>query len=220
MAKAKAPVMLRLVFHDAGTYSISSHDGGINASIRFELERPENFGLKRGWGVIEATAEQLQGTAAEGVVSYADLIALAGARAVRITGGPNINVPVGRVDSTGADPEGRLPMETFSAPEQITAFAKMGLSAEDMIALSGSHTLGSKGYGDPLTFDNVYYTALLKKPWENKKDKMASMIGIPSDHVLPDDPTCRPIIEKYALDQGIFHRDFADAYLKLTSLGV
>ncbi len=46
-------MLLRLVFHDAGTYSASSGDGGLNASIRFELDRPENFGLKRGWRVIE-----------------------------------------------------------------------------------------------------------------------------------------------------------------------
>lgn len=220
MSQAKAPVMLRLVFHDAGTYSKPAGDGGPNASVRFELERPENFGLKRGWRVIEATAEKLQGTAAEGAVSFADLIALAGARSVRITGGPDIDVLVGRVDATGPDPENRLPMETFTAPEQLAAFATMGLSAEEFIALCGSHTLGSKGYGDPLTFDNVYYTALLKKPWENKKDAMAAMIGIPSDHVLPDDPTCRPIIEKYAADQAAFRKDFAAAFLKLTSLGI
>lgn len=28
-------------------------DGGLNASVRFELDRPENKGLKRGWRLIE-----------------------------------------------------------------------------------------------------------------------------------------------------------------------
>lgn len=41
--------MLRLVFHDAGSYSAAARDGGVNGSIQFELERPDNFGLKRGW---------------------------------------------------------------------------------------------------------------------------------------------------------------------------
>ena len=27
-------------------------------------------------------------------------------------------------------------------------------------------------YGDPLVFDNSYYTALLERPWESKTDKM------------------------------------------------
>jgi hypothetical protein len=36
---------------------------------------------------------------------------------------------------------------------------------------------------------------LLKRPWLNPKDDMASMIGIPTDHVLPDDPELAPMIE-------------------------
>ncbi|KAG7671273.1 putative L-ascorbate peroxidase 6 [Nannochloris sp. 'desiccata'] len=219
MAKAKAPVMLRLVFHDAGTYLSAAGNGGLNGSIRFELDRPENFGLKRGYNVIEATVSKLKGTAAEKTVSRADLIALAGARAVRITGGPVIDVPVGRIDALEADPEHRLPEENFTAAEQLAAFAAMGLSPLDFIALSGSHTLGSKGYGDPLTFDNTYFTLLLEKPWENKKDEMASMIGIASDHVLPDDVVCRPLIEKYAKDKALFYKDFESSFLRLSTLG-
>ena len=46
--------MLRLAFHDAATYDATAGDGGANASLRLELERPENRGLKRGWRVIEA----------------------------------------------------------------------------------------------------------------------------------------------------------------------
>lgn len=219
MTPAKAPVMLRLVFHDAGTYDAASGTGGPNASVRFELDRPENFGLKRGWGVIDAAAKKLKGTPAEGAVGLADLVALAGARAVRITGGPDIAVPVGRADAAAADPADRMPAETFSAPQQLAAFARMGLAPDEFVALSGSHTLGSKGYGDPLTFDNTYFVSLLKKPWENKADPMADMVGIPSDHVLPGDPTCAPIIERYAADQGAFFADFGAAYLKLTALG-
>ena len=44
--------------------------------------------------------------------------------------------------------------------------------------------LGSKGFGDPVTFDNAYYTALQQKPWAGApKDSMAAMIGLPSDKV-------------------------------------
>jgi catalase (peroxidase I) len=48
----QAPVILRLAYHDAGTFSKLAGDGGLNASIQYELDRPENFGLKRGWNVI------------------------------------------------------------------------------------------------------------------------------------------------------------------------
>ncbi len=54
---------------------------------------------------------------------------------------------------------------------------------------------GGKGFGAPYGFDNTYYKELLKKPWTNTKDSMASMIGLPSDHVLPDDPEMLPIIQ-------------------------
>ncbi len=54
---------------------------------------------------------------------------------------------------------------------------------------------GSKGFGAYDKFDNVYYSTLLQRPWTNTKDDMASMIGLPSDHVLPDDPELEPMIQ-------------------------
>ena len=191
-----------------------------------------------------------------------------------------IQVPIGRADAQAADPEGRLPAETLSAEELKACFAAKGLSAQQLVALSGAHTIGSKvrcaacwrelcllrrqlragsrscclsaaapsphhphpltshfrnpnptpppppthassqGFGDAETFDNAYYAALLRKPWLDPKQEMASMIGLPSDHVLPEDPQLLPAIQRYAADQGAFFEDFAAAYLALTSLGV
>ena len=54
---------------------------------------------------------------------------------------------------------------------------------------------GSKGFGAPDKFDNQYFVELLKKPWLDPKSEMASMIGLPSDHVLPDDQDCLPYIK-------------------------
>ena len=45
--------------------------------------------------MLEAVNAELRGSAAEGRLSYADLVALGGAWAVRATGGPAIDVPVG-----------------------------------------------------------------------------------------------------------------------------
>lgn len=45
-------------------------------------------------------------------------------------------------------------------------------------------------------------------------------LGIPTDHVLPNNPTCKPLIERYAADQRLFFADFATAFAKLTELGV
>ncbi len=70
---------------------------------------------------------------------------------------------------------------------------------------------------------------------------MASMIGLPSDHVLPEDPECLPFIkvgrtavgcierpsppsahrhQEFAQDQGAFFDAFAAAYIKMTGFGV
>jgi L-ascorbate peroxidase len=104
VVKGKAPVLLRLAFHDAGTFDKAAGNGGMNASIGFELDRPESFGLKRGWNLVIRLEESLKGTPAEGQVSRADLIALMGAAAVSVTGGPRIAVPIGRSDALGPDP--------------------------------------------------------------------------------------------------------------------
>lgn len=137
---------------------------------------------------------------------------------IDVCGGPRMDVLVGRVDAAHADPENMIPAETLSSKELSATFARMGLSLRDMIALSGSHTLGAKGFGDPLTFDNQYYKTLLEKPWESQ-DAMKQMIGIASDHVLPDDPTCRPIIQEFAANGDAFYEAFSQGYAKLTQLG-
>ncbi|KAG1664732.1 hypothetical protein FOA52_004740 [Chlamydomonas sp. UWO 241] len=89
-----------------------------------------------------------------------------------------------------------------------------------MVALSGAHTIGGKGFGQADVFDNAYYTSLLARPWLDKDNKMASMIGLPSDHVLPDDEECLPIIQEYANDQAAFFEAFSAAYVKMCGLGV
>lgn len=52
VTKVKAPVLLRQVFHDSGTFSVADGSGGPNASLQYELDRPENQGLKRGWSAV------------------------------------------------------------------------------------------------------------------------------------------------------------------------
>lgn len=225
--KTKAPVLLRLAFHDAAAFDAGKRDdgAGANGSIRFELDRPESFGLKRGWRVVEAVAERLkkESDAEAASLSFADLIALGGAWAVEATGGPKLLslVPVGRVDAEAADPPNRLPSEDADAAQLIASFAAKGLTPLDLVSLSGAHTLGSKGFGDPLTFDGTYYKTLLEAPWAKPgADEMATHIGLASDHALPLDPSCREIIVRFAADQEAFFEAFATSYVKMVGLGV
>ena len=85
--------------------------------------------------------------------------------------------------------------------------------------LLGAHTLGSKGFGGPLEFDNAYYVTLLQNPWKTASEEMREHIGLPSDRALLDDAECMSIAAEYAADQPAFFRDFAAAYEKMTSAG-
>ncbi|XP_061341023.1 putative L-ascorbate peroxidase 6 isoform X2 [Gastrolobium bilobum] len=216
LSKGKAAGVLRLVFHDAGTFEIDDNTGGMNGSIVYELERPENAGLIKSVKVLQKAKTQID---AIQPVSWADVIAVAGAEAVEVCGGPPIQVSLGRLDSQRPDPEGRLPEESLSASDLKKCFQRKSFSTQELVALSGAHTLGSKGFGSPTSFDNSYYKILLEKPWMSSGG-MSSMIGLPSDHALVEDDECLRWIKKYADNENMFFEDFKNAYVKLVNSGV
>ncbi|XP_059063378.1 putative L-ascorbate peroxidase 6 isoform X4 [Cryptomeria japonica] len=218
LSKAKAAGLLRLVFHDAGTFDMAKNTGGMNGSIIYELNRPENTGLERSVKVLQKVKAVLD-LAMQ--VSWADLIALAGAEAVALCGGPDIPVRLGRQDKESPDPEGELPVESLNAAGLIECFQKKGFSTQDLVALSGAHTLGNKGFGKPTSFDNSYFHTLLEKPWlKASNGEMGKMIGLPSDHALVEDEECLRWITTYANDQRRFFDDFTVSYIKLVNSGV
>ncbi|CAN1226804.1 L-ascorbate peroxidase 3 [Linum perenne] len=90
--KQCAPIMLRLSFHDAGTYDARTRTGGPNGSIRHrnELSRVANSGIN----VAVDFCEQIK--AMHPRITYADLYQLAGVVAVEVTGGPQIDFVPGR----------------------------------------------------------------------------------------------------------------------------
>ena len=165
LPRGRSPAALRILFHDAGTFRTADGRGGLNGSVRFELGRPENAGLKKIVRTLDDALGRLEGTAAAGKVSFADMVALGAAFAVRVCGGPAIPVRIGRRDAAAADPEGRLPAETLSAAELKGVFAAQGFDTRELVLLSGSHTIGGKGFGGPTDFDNAYFRVLLDKPW-------------------------------------------------------
>ncbi|KAJ3701216.1 hypothetical protein LUZ61_004921 [Rhynchospora tenuis] len=215
LSKAKAAGMLRLVFHDAGTFDLNSKSGGMNGSIIYELDRPENAGLSKSVKVLEKAKCEIDSIQE---VSWADLIAVAGAEAVSLCGGPTIPVRIGRLDSSTPDAEGKLPEETLDAIALKRCFQNKGFSTQEMVALSGAHSIGNKGFGNPFQFDNSYYNILLEKPWTSSGG-MSSMIGLPSDRALVEDDECLRWIKTYAGDQPKFYENFKNAYIKLVNTG-
>ncbi|KAF8653702.1 hypothetical protein HU200_061812 [Digitaria exilis] len=219
LTKAKAAGVLRLVFHDAGTFDVSDKSGGMNGSIIYEVDRPENTGLNRSikiLGKAKAGIDDIQ------KVSWADLIAVAGAEAVALCGGPEIPVRLGRLDSSTADPAGKLPEETLDAAALKLAFSTKGFSTQEMVVLSGAHTIGGKGFGSPVIFDNSYFKVLLEgKPQTSSSGMEAkAMVGLRTDWALTEDDECLRWIRIYAEDQARFFDDFRDTYIKLVDSGV
>jgi adenylate cyclase len=214
MARADAPLFLRLAFHDAISFDPREGTGGANGSIRFpeELAREDNRGLDRAVAILDGWKRELC------PVSWSDLIALAGAAAVSKCGGPDIDVPLGRTDVDAADPIAWMPDEHADVAAQKRYFAIRGFTTREYVALMGGHTLGrgrELPFTDDLfTFSNSYYRHLLAPA---AADGLASLNP---DRILPGDPETRALVEEYAADQSAFFRDFAAAYVKLTLLGV
>ncbi|KAL2907239.1 putative L-ascorbate peroxidase 3 peroxisomal [Bienertia sinuspersici] len=68
--KQFAPIVLRLAFHDAGTYDASTKTGGVNGSIRNELSNPPNNGIKNAIDFCEQVKSK------HPKITYADLYQL------------------------------------------------------------------------------------------------------------------------------------------------
>ncbi|KAJ4842696.1 L-ascorbate peroxidase 3 [Turnera subulata] len=231
-----APIMLRLAWHDAGTYDKTTKTGGANGSIRNEEEYSHscNNGLKIaldfcGWihtsllfSLILVSRFVQEVKVNHPKISYADLYQLAGVVAVEVTGGPTIDFVPGRKDSKVSTREGRLPDAKQGAPHLKDIFYRMGLTDQDIVALSGAHTLGRahperSGFEgpwttQPLKFDNSYFLELLKGEAEG-------LLKLSTDKALLDDPAFRPYVELYAKDEDAFFRDYASSHKKLSELG-
>ncbi|KAM2099600.1 hypothetical protein FF1_026882 [Malus domestica] len=219
-SKNCAPIMLRVAWHDAGTYDARTRNGipgGPNGSIRnkVELNHSANKGLETAVQICEEVK------AKHPKITYADLYQLAGVVAVEITGGPSINFVPGRKDSNQSPPEGRLPDAKLGASHLREVFYRMGLSDKDIVVLSGGHTLGKankrSGFEGPWTkepwkFDNSYFVELLEGQTEG-------LLQLPTDKALVEDPVFRRYVELYAKDNDAFFRDYAVSHKKLSELG-
>lgn len=88
--------------------------------------------------------------------------------------------------------------------------------------MSGAHTIGGKGFGSPVVFDNTYFKVLLdNRPPQTSStgNGMAAMVGLRTDWALTEDDECLRWIRIYAEDQARFFDDFRDTYIKLVDSG-
>ncbi|CAH2067687.1 unnamed protein product [Thlaspi arvense] len=139
-----AAVLLRLHFHDC---FVEGCDGSIlikhvgNDDERFAVG---NAGVG-GFDVIDEAKSQLE-RLCPGVVSCADIVALAARDAVAEAKGPFYEVPTGRRDGQRAEKSNaaNLPDVEDSLSILKSKFREKGLSDQDLVLLSaGAHTIGT-----------------------------------------------------------------------------
>ncbi|KAK9716236.1 hypothetical protein RND81_06G220200 [Saponaria officinalis] len=140
-----AAQLLRLHFHDC---FVQGCDGSVlldnQGAIISEKGADPNLNSLRGFDVIDEIKAAVE-EACPLTVSCADILAIAARDSVVLRGGPGWQVLLGRRDSLTASFTGAntfIPTPNLSLEALIASFQLQGLDIEDLVALSGAHTLG------------------------------------------------------------------------------
>ncbi|KAK6937397.1 hem peroxidase [Dillenia turbinata] len=190
--------LIRLHFHDCFVR-------GCDASILLnstpghpaEIESSGNKGVA-GLDIIDEAKAKIEAVCPN-TVSCADIVAFAARDGVYRTGKIYYNVPAGRKDgrvSLASEVVSQLPSEKFDVKQLQQNFAKKGLSLEEMVTLSGAHSIGDShcssfsyrlySYNSTYSVDpslDPAYAAYLKT-----KCPVPSKTGSASDPVVAFDP--------------------------------
>jgi peroxidase len=203
--------LLRLHFHDC---FVNGCDGSVlldDTSTLGEKTAGPNNGSLRGFDLIDTIKSQLE-SACPGVVSCADILAVAARDGTVALSGQSWDVVLGRRDSLTAsfnDAVSDIPRPTSDLSTLISNFANKGFNSKEMVALSGAHTIGkarcttfrTRIYNDT-NIDSSYATSL--------KSNCPSVGG--DDNLAPLDPTTQNSfdVEYYKnliSKKGLFHSD-------------
>ncbi|KAF7350334.1 Peroxidase [Mycena venus] len=140
---------LRTAYHDMATHNVSTGLGGLDASIGFETDRPQNIGSAMNDSLNFFVSLQSRTS------SMSDIIALAAVLVVKSCGGPGIPYRPGRIDATEAGPA-TVPEPQQDLATHISMFASQGFNVTEMIGLVAcGHTIGGVHQVDfPFTIEN------------------------------------------------------------------
>ncbi|EPS61640.1 hypothetical protein M569_13154, partial [Genlisea aurea] len=243
-----AASLLRLHFHDCF---------GCDASVLLD-DTPDFVGEKtalpnanslRGFEFIDSIKADLE-FACPQTVSCADILAIAARDSVILSGGPAWEVRLGRKDSRTASrtrANNDIPPPNADVKTLVSKFRQKGLSLQDMVALSGAHTIGKarcstfSGRRDDGVDDNREFLASLQQLCSIDPNNTLAELDhatpaafdnqyyvnlvygeglLSSDQVLLRDEETRAIVQGYANEAGAFFEDFTTAMQKMGSIGV
>ncbi|GKU99231.1 hypothetical protein SLEP1_g12104 [Rubroshorea leprosula] len=138
--------LIRLHFHDC---FVKGCDASLlldsSGTIISEKGSNPNRNSARKFEVIDEIKAALEKECPR-TVSCADILALAARDSTVLTGGPSWEVPLGRRDARSASLSGSnndIPAPNNTFQTILTKFKRQGLDIVDLVALSGSHTIGN-----------------------------------------------------------------------------
>ncbi|XP_043709681.1 peroxidase 24 [Telopea speciosissima] len=216
---ALPPKLLRMHFHDCFVR-------GCDASIlldptpnnKAEKDSPPNSSLE-GFNVLEEVKTQLEMTC-PGVVSCADILTLAARDAVSFQFQRSMwEVQTGRRDgkiSSASEALANIPSPFFNFTTLKQVFANKGLTVQDLVVLSGAHTIGMShcnlfsirifnftGKGDVDPSLNPTYAAFLKRKCKSFLDSKTTVELDPQSSLSFDNH----YFLNLKLQQGLFLSD-------------
>lgn len=145
-APSLAAALIRMHFHDC---FVRGCDGSVLLNFTSSSgNQTEKVAVPnqtvRGFGFIDALKSLVEAEC-PGVVSCADIVALAARDSIVITGGPSWKVPTGRRDgliSNASEALSQIPAPFDNITILIQKFANKSLDLKDLVLLSGAHTIG------------------------------------------------------------------------------
>ncbi|XP_051130480.1 cationic peroxidase 1-like [Andrographis paniculata] len=241
--------LLRLHFHDC---FVGGCDGSVllddTANFTGEKTARPNANSLRGFDVIDTIKASVE-RSCPGVVSCADILAVAGRDGVVALRGPSWRVTLGRRDSTTASlsaANSQIPAPTLNLSALITSFSNKGFNTRELVALSGSHSIGQARC---TTFRTRIYTETNinaafataargqcpqsggdnnLSPLDNlspnvfNNDYFTNLVGLRgllhSDQQLFNNVSTDAQVRAYAANSASFFNDFASAMVKMSNL--